>query len=175
MRGLGARFDFGLRGPADRIRGRDVAGVVEAVGAAVDTLRPGNEVYGELTSTFAESARAKASELSLKPAGLSFEEAAAVPLAGVTALQGMRDAGKVAPGQSVLINGASGGVGTFAVQIAKAYGAEVTAVCSGRPAGPRADDRRRQGQAGDRTAPIVWTRRVRRSTTSSRGTHAARL
>ena len=121
----------GIVRPRDPILGRDVAGVVEAVGPDVHTLGIGDEVYGELDGgTHAEYVAAPESKLARKPANLSFEEAAAVPLAGVTALQGLRDSGRIGAGQHVLINGASGAVGTFAVQIAKAYGAEVTAVCS---------------------------------------------
>jgi NADPH:quinone reductase-like Zn-dependent oxidoreductase len=126
---------FGIRTPTVQVRGMDVAGVVEAVGSKVTTLRSGDEVYGQgdmKKGTFAELAAVKESSLSPKPASLSFEEAGAVPLAALTALQGVRDSGGVKPGHRVLINGASGGVGTFAVQIAKALGAEVTAVCSTR-------------------------------------------
>jgi len=121
----------GILRPRDPILGRDLAGVVEAVGADVRMLGVGDEVYGELDGgTHAEYVAAPEDRLARKPANLSFEEAAAVPLAGVTALQGLRDSGRIASGQHVLINGATGAVGTFAVQIAKAYGAEVTAVCS---------------------------------------------
>ena len=128
-----ARLAFGLRTPKDAVRGNDVAGRVEAVGKNVSAFSVGDEVYGELDSGgFAEYAVATAEQLSLKPANLSFEQAAAVPLAAGTALQGLRDAGGLVAGQRVLINGASGGVGTFAVQIAKALGADVTAVCSTR-------------------------------------------
>jgi NADPH:quinone reductase-like Zn-dependent oxidoreductase len=130
-----ARLAFGVRRPRTTVRGKDVAGIVEAVGANVTAFRPGDDVYGELESgTFAEYVAAPASLLARKPATLSFEQAAAVPLSGMTALLGLRDAGAVLAGQLVLINGASGGVGTFAVQIAKAFGAEVTAVCSARNA-----------------------------------------
>ncbi|EPR75409.1 Alcohol dehydrogenase, zinc-binding domain protein [Leifsonia rubra CMS 76R] len=128
-----ARLAFGISAPKAIVRGKDVAGVVEAIGANVTTFRPGDEVYGELESgTFAEHVAAPALLLARKPATLTFEQAATVPLSGMTALLGLRDAGSVAPGQRVLINGASGGVGTFAVQIAKALGAEVTAVNSAR-------------------------------------------
>jgi NADPH:quinone reductase-like Zn-dependent oxidoreductase len=128
-----ARLAFGLRTPKEPMRGKDVAGRVEEVGKNVTAFSVGDEVYGELGSGgFAEYAVATVEQLSLKPANLSFEQAAAVPLAANTALQGLRDAGKLVAGQRVLINGASGGVGTFAVQIAKAMGAEVTAVCSTR-------------------------------------------
>jgi NADPH:quinone reductase-like Zn-dependent oxidoreductase len=122
----------GLLRPRDRVLGRDVAGVVTAVGADVRDMHIGDEVYGEIPfGAHAEYVAAPARLLARKPANLTFEQAAAVPLAGGTALQGLRDAGRLSAGQHVLVNGASGAVGTFAVQIAKAYGAEVTAVCSG--------------------------------------------
>jgi NADPH:quinone reductase-like Zn-dependent oxidoreductase len=105
-----------------------VAGVVEAVGKNVTDLKPGDEVFGTSGGAFAEYA--VAARVARKPANVTFEQAAAVPIAGITALQGLRDRGKIRAGQKVLINGASGGVGTFAVQIAKSYGAEVTGVCS---------------------------------------------
>jgi NADPH:quinone reductase-like Zn-dependent oxidoreductase len=108
----------------------DVAGCVEAVGEDVTAFRPGDEVFGNCVGSFAEYARAREDKLLPKPANLSFEQAAAIPVSGYTALQGLRDAGKVKAGQKVLIIGAAGGVGTFAVQIAKAFGAEVTGVCS---------------------------------------------
>ncbi|MEU3920049.1 NAD(P)-dependent alcohol dehydrogenase [Streptomyces sp. NPDC029004] len=126
---------FGFSGPKRRIRGRDFAGRVEAVGAEVTRFRPGDEVYGDLGNAdgaFAEYVCAPDGTVEPKPANLTFEQAAAMPLAGNTALMGLRDVGRVQPGQHVLINGASGGVGTFAVQIAKSFGAEVTAVCSTR-------------------------------------------
>lgn len=126
------RLGFGLRRPRHRIAGQNVAGTVEAVGRNVTALKPGDEVYGQVTCGFAEYVRARADELAPKPAGLTFEQAAAMPDSGMTALQALRDAGRLQAGQAVLINGASGGVGTFAVQIAKAMGAEVTAVCSTR-------------------------------------------
>lgn len=126
------RLGFGLRRPRHRIAGQNVAGTVEAVGRNVTALKPGDEVYGQVTCGFAEYVRARADELAPKPAGLTFEQAAAMPDSGMTALQALRDAGRLQAGQRVLINGASGGVGTFAVQIAKAMGAEVTAVCSTR-------------------------------------------
>ncbi len=129
------RLASGLRGPRTAIRGRDVAGQVEAVGRKVTQLRPGDEVYAEVdTGSFAEYTCAPEGLIGLKPANLTFEQAAAVPWAAGAALQGLRDVGKVQPGQKVLINGASGGVGTFAVQIAKALDAEVTGVCSTRNA-----------------------------------------
>jgi NADPH:quinone reductase-like Zn-dependent oxidoreductase len=116
--------------------GADMAGRVEAVGSHVTRYRPGDAVYGDVepygSGAFGEYVAVPESGLAPKPANLSFEEAAAVPVAALTALQGLRDSGRIQPGQQVLINGASGGVGTFAVQIAKAYGAEVTAVCSTR-------------------------------------------
>ncbi|MCK6255414.1 NAD(P)-dependent alcohol dehydrogenase [Fictibacillus sp. KIGAM418] len=131
-----ARFVFGLLKPKYSIPGGDIAGRVEAVGKDVMQFQPGDEVFGDLSRCgwggFAEYVSVPENALALKPANLSFEEAAAVPMAAVTALQALRDKGKIQPGQKVLINGASGGVGTFAVQIAKSFGAEVTAVCSTR-------------------------------------------
>jgi len=121
----------GLLKPKNKILGSDIAGRVEAVGTNVKRFQPGDEVFGNTPGGFAEYVCAREDVLVLKPANISFEEAAAVPLAAVTALQGLRK-GRVGPGQKVLINGASGGVGTFAVQIAKSFGAEVTAVCSTR-------------------------------------------
>jgi NADPH:quinone reductase-like Zn-dependent oxidoreductase len=127
------RAAFGLTRPKHPIPGRDVAGTVEAVGPNVTRLRPGDEVYGELPGgAYAEYAVAAEDALAPKPANLGFAEAAAVPLAGITALQGMRDVGGVRAGHRVLINGASGGVGTFAVQVARSLGAQVTGVCSTR-------------------------------------------
>jgi NADPH:quinone reductase-like Zn-dependent oxidoreductase len=127
-----ARMAFGLRRPKLKIRGTDFAGRVEAVGGNVSGLRPGDEVYGEFDGAFAEYVCASDDVVGPKPTNLTFEQAAAVPLAGNTALMGLRDAAKVQPGQRVLINGASGGVGTFAVQIAKLFGAEVAGVCRTR-------------------------------------------
>jgi NADPH:quinone reductase-like Zn-dependent oxidoreductase len=131
-----ARFAFGLFKPKYTIPGGDISGVVESIGKDVTQFRPGDEVFGDLSGCgwggFAEYVAAPEKAFALKPANLSFEEAAAVPMAGVTALQSLRDKGKIQSGQRVLINGASGGVGTFAVQIAKSYGAEVTGVCSTR-------------------------------------------
>jgi NADPH:quinone reductase-like Zn-dependent oxidoreductase len=118
--------------PKDPRIGRDVAGQVEAVGENVMQFRPGDEVFGCGLGSFAEYALAKESYLTLKPAGVSFEDAAATPIAALTALQGLRDTAGIRSGQRVLIQGASGGVGMFAVQLAKAFGAEVTAVCSPR-------------------------------------------
>ncbi|MFJ6370148.1 NAD(P)-dependent alcohol dehydrogenase [Streptomyces virginiae] len=120
----------GLRTPRSRVRGMDVAGVVEAVGPDVTRFRPGDEVYGNCSGSFAEYACAKEGSLAPKPAGLSFEQAAAVPVSACTALGAVRDSGQVKAGQRVLVLGASGGVGSFAVQVAKAYGAHVTGVCS---------------------------------------------
>ena len=121
---------FGLRRPKYANPGRNLAGTVEAVGADVTGFAPGDEVFGMSTSTFAEYAAARARKLAPKPANLSFEQAAAVPVSGGTALQAVRDHGAVRAGDKVLIIGASGGVGSFAVQIAKASGADVTGVCS---------------------------------------------
>jgi NADPH:quinone reductase-like Zn-dependent oxidoreductase len=121
---------YGLRAPRSRVRGREVAGVVEAVGRAVTRFRPGDEVMGVSEGSFAEYACAREGKLARKPANLSFEQAAAVPVSGSTALQGLRDQGRLQPSQEVLVIGAAGGVGSFAVQLAKAFGAEVTGVCS---------------------------------------------
>ena len=127
-----ARLVMGLSRPKKAIRGRDYAGVVEAVGDGVTRFTVGDEVYGEVDGTFAEYVAVAETSVGAKPKNLTFEQAAAVPLAGNTALIAVRDLAQVQPGQKVLVNGASGGVGTFAVQIAKAYGAEVTAVCGTR-------------------------------------------
>jgi NADPH:quinone reductase-like Zn-dependent oxidoreductase len=121
---------FGLRAPKNPVRGYDVAGRVEAVGENVTRFQPDDEVFGTCRGSFAEYACARADRLAPKPAHLSFEQAAAVPISGYAALQAVRDQGKVGPGQRVLIIGAGGGVGTYAVQLAKAFGAEVTGVCS---------------------------------------------
>jgi NADPH:quinone reductase-like Zn-dependent oxidoreductase len=123
---------FGIRAPKTRVRGSDVAGTVEAVGADVTRFQPGDEVFGTCDGAFAEYASAGEERLALKPDTLTFEQAAAIATSGFTALQGLRDRGEVEPGQKVLVVGASGGVGTSAVQIAKALGAEVTGVCSTR-------------------------------------------
>ena len=123
------RFGSGLRKPRYGVPGFDVVGRVEAVGAGVRRFQPGDEVFGTCAGSCAEYARAAEDTLVPKPAGLTFEQAAALPTSAVTALRGVRDAGKVKAGQQVLINGAAGGVGTYAVQIAAAYGAEVTGVC----------------------------------------------
>jgi NADPH:quinone reductase-like Zn-dependent oxidoreductase len=125
-----ARFLFGLRRPKNAVRGIDVAGVVEAVGAGVTEFQPGDEVFGHRPRAFAEYVTGTEDRFAKKPPNLSFEEAAGLPVAGMTALQGLRDKGKIGAGQKVLITGASGGVGHLAVQIAKSYGADVTAVCS---------------------------------------------
>jgi NADPH:quinone reductase-like Zn-dependent oxidoreductase len=129
---VGRSLGFGLRKPLDRIRGWDLAGTVASIGADVTKLQPGDEVFGwcEHDGTFAEYVSVSPDALVPKPANITFAQAAAVPLAGFTALQALRQWGRVQPGQSVLINGASGGVGTFAVQIGHAFGAELTGVCS---------------------------------------------
>jgi NADPH:quinone reductase-like Zn-dependent oxidoreductase len=130
------RLNVGLLKPKHQILGADVAGRVEAIGRTVTQFQPGDEVFGDLSlsgrGAFAEYVCAHEDALVAKPANLTFEEAAAVPLSAVTALQALRDKGQIQPGQKVLIHGASGGVGTYAVQLAKAFGAEVTAVCSTR-------------------------------------------
>jgi NADPH:quinone reductase-like Zn-dependent oxidoreductase len=121
---------YGLRTPTVGIRGRDVAGRVEAVGNNVTQVQSGAEVFGIGEGSFAEYVCARADKLAPKPANLSFEQAAVVPISGLTALQALRDTGKLQPGQKTLIVGAAGGVGTLAVQLAKAFGAQVTGVCS---------------------------------------------
>jgi NADPH:quinone reductase-like Zn-dependent oxidoreductase len=130
------RLAAGLLKPKNKILGFDVAGRVEAVGVNVKQFQPGDEVFGDIFAcgggAFAEYVSVPENALVLKPANLIFEQAAAVPVAAVTALQGLRDQGQIQPGQKILINGASGGVGTFAVQLAKYFGAEVTGVCSTR-------------------------------------------
>jgi NADPH:quinone reductase-like Zn-dependent oxidoreductase len=123
-------FGYGLKNPKIPVRGREVAGVVEAVGPGTTRFAVGDEVFGTCDGSFAEYVCAKEDKLARKPASLSFEEAAASPISGVTALQAVRDAGQVTVGKKVLILGAGGGVGSFAVQLAKAFGAEVTGVCS---------------------------------------------
>jgi NADPH:quinone reductase-like Zn-dependent oxidoreductase len=129
MRAMGV----GLRKPKDTRLGVDFAGTVEAVGKNVTKFKPGDEVFGGRTGAFADYVCVRESRaVALKPADITFEQAASVPIAGITALQAVRDKGQIQPGQKVLINGASGGVGTFAVQIAKSYGADVTGVCSTR-------------------------------------------
>jgi NADPH:quinone reductase-like Zn-dependent oxidoreductase len=126
------RLMVGFPRPKNHILGWDMAGVVEAVGAQVTQFKPGEDVFASCSGSLAEYVSVDEDKLALKPANLTFEQAAAVPTAAITALIGLRDAGKLQPGQRVLINGASGGVGTFAVQIAKALGGEVTGVCSTR-------------------------------------------
>src|ERR671918_2410615 len=121
---------YGLRAPKNPVIGSDMAGVVEAVGKDVSRVRPGDEVFGIGKGSYAEYARAPEDKLAPKPANLTFEQATVVTIMGSTPLQALRDQGKVEPGQEVLIIGASGGVGTYAVQIAKAFGAQVTGVCS---------------------------------------------
>jgi NADPH:quinone reductase-like Zn-dependent oxidoreductase len=121
---------FGLRGPKNRVPGLDVAGTVAAVGSKVTRFVVGDEVFGVSRGSFAEFAAAKEDKLALKPPSLTFEQAAVVPVSAITALQGLRDRGRIEADQKVLIVGASGGVGTYAVQLAKAFGAEVTGVCS---------------------------------------------
>jgi NADPH:quinone reductase-like Zn-dependent oxidoreductase len=123
-------FGYGLKKPKVPVRGREVAGVVEAVGAGVTRFQSGDEVFGTCEGSFAEFVCAKEDLVARKPANLTFEETAAAPISAVTALQAVRDAGKVAAGQKVLVIGAGGGVGSFAVQLAKVFGAEVTGVCS---------------------------------------------
>jgi NADPH:quinone reductase-like Zn-dependent oxidoreductase len=134
MRGLPyvVRLTEGLRKPKHSVPGVDVAGHVEAVGESVTQFRPGDEVFGGRVGAFAEYVCGGENRFVPKPPGLTFEQAAAIPIAGCTALQGLRDRGQLQPGQKVLINGAAGGVGTFAVQIAKALGGDVTGVCSTR-------------------------------------------
>jgi NADPH:quinone reductase-like Zn-dependent oxidoreductase len=127
------RLSSGLLKPKHKILGLDIAGRVEAVGSSVQQFQPGDEVFGTSDfGAFAEYVSAREAALMLKPANISFEEAAAAPVVAFSALQGLRDKGQIQPGQKVLINGASGGVGTFAVQIAKSFGAQVTGVCSTR-------------------------------------------
>src|SRR6266581_1466662 len=126
------RLEGGLRKPKDPRLGADIAGRVEAVGNNVTQFQPGDEVFGAWTGSFAEYASVPENRVALKPTKSSFEEAAAIPVAAITALQGLRDKGQIQSGQKVLVNGASGGVGTFAVQIAKSFGTEVTGVCSTR-------------------------------------------
>src|SRR3989440_7582226 len=134
LRGLPylVRMSEGLRKPKRSTMGVDVSGRVEAVGKKVTQFQPGDEVFGARDGAFAEYVAAKEDKLVRKPANVTFEQAAAVPVAGCTALQALRDKGQVQPGQKVLINGAAGGVGTFAVQLAKAFGADVTATTNPR-------------------------------------------
>jgi NADPH:quinone reductase-like Zn-dependent oxidoreductase len=132
MTGFSRLFGGGIRRPKDPRVGGDVAGRVETAGAYVTRFQPGDEVFGVCPGAFGEYAVARETRLALKPANISFEQAAAVPVAGLTALQCLRDKGRVQAGQEIAVNGASGGVGTFAVQIAKSFGAQVTGVCSTR-------------------------------------------
>jgi len=125
-----ARLAFGLRKPKNPVPGMDLAGIVVAAGPAVTRFAVGDAVFGSGRGSFAEYAVAREDQLAIKPANLTFEQAAAVPVSAVTALQGLRDAGRIEPGQKVLVIGASGGVGSFAVQLAKAFGAQVTGVAS---------------------------------------------
>ncbi len=167
------RLPLGSRTPRPRIPGMDMSGVVDVVGANVAHFKPGDAVFGTARSTFAEFACAKENRVASKPRGLTFQQAAAVPLAGITALQGLRDKARVEPGQRVLIHGAGGGVGTFAVQIAKALGAHVTAVTGSRnleivrSLGPdelidyTRDDFARRGQRWDVFFDIAATRPLR--------------
>ena len=136
------RMATGLRKPKNPVPGTDIAGTVEAVGKDVQRLRPGDEVFGWCAGAFAEYACASEDQFIPKPANLTFEQAAAVGVSATTALQLLRDNGKVQPGQKVLVNGASGGVGSFAVQIAKAFGAEVTGVTQHEERRPGPLDRR---------------------------------
>jgi NADPH:quinone reductase-like Zn-dependent oxidoreductase len=124
------RLGYGLRAPKTRVRGRDVAGTVEAVGGNVTEFKPGDEVFGICEGSFSGYTCAREKKLAPKPANLTFEQAATVPISAITALQALRDKGHVQPGQRVLVIGAAGGVGSFAVQLAKAFGAHVTGVCS---------------------------------------------
>jgi NADPH:quinone reductase-like Zn-dependent oxidoreductase len=124
------RLAYGPRRPRNPVRGTDVAGTVEAVGKHVRELRPGDQVFGWCDGAFAQYVSAPADQFVLKPDNLTFEQAAGVPMAGFVALQALRDVAKIQPGQKVLVNGASGGIGTFTMQIAKVFGAEVTGVCS---------------------------------------------
>ncbi len=136
MRGVPypVRLGVGWPKPRNRVPGYDFAGRIEAVGKNAGVFRPGQEVFGTCCGTCAEYVRVRAKDFLPRPSNLTLEQAAAVPTSALTALRGLRDAGKVQPGEKVLINGASGGVGTFAVQIARAFGAEVTGVCSTRNA-----------------------------------------
>jgi NADPH:quinone reductase-like Zn-dependent oxidoreductase len=142
---------FGLRRPKYRNPGRNLAGTVEAVGGSVTRFKPGDAVFGIGDASFAEYARARPDKLAPKPANLSLDQAAAVPISALTALQAVRDHGQVQAGQRVLIVGASGGVGTFAIQIAKSFGAEVTGVCRRRA--PLRRDPRYRGQPSARASP----------------------
>src|SRR6266487_5585676 len=129
-----ARLDGGLRKPKNPRLGADLAGRVEAIGSSITQFQPGDAVFGCVTGAFAEYVCGHETAFALKPTNLSFEQAASVPVVAFTALQGLRDTGYIQSGQQVLINGASGGVGTFAVQLAKSFGTQVTGVCSTRNA-----------------------------------------
>jgi NADPH:quinone reductase-like Zn-dependent oxidoreductase len=138
-----ARLRYGLRKPKHPVPGFDVAGRVEAVGSKVTQLQPDDEVFGWCEGSFAEYASVPQGQLARKPANLTFEQAAAVPISGFAALQALRDTGGIQPGQQVVIIGASGGVGSYAVQLAKAFGAPVTGVCSTQERRDGPIDRRR--------------------------------
>jgi NADPH:quinone reductase-like Zn-dependent oxidoreductase len=153
----------GLRAPKARVRGTDVAGRVEAVGKDVTEFQPDDAVFGSCNGSFAEYATARKDKVVPKPGNLTFEQAAAVPTSGSTALQGLRDVGKVQAGQKVLIIGAAGGVGSFAVQIAKAFGAHVTGVCSTT----KVDLVRSIGADASSTTPATISRRRGNAMTSS--------
>jgi NADPH:quinone reductase-like Zn-dependent oxidoreductase len=155
---------YGLRRPKTRVRGWDVAGRVESVGKNVKGLRAGDEVYGTCNGSFAEYASARADRIAPKPANLDFEQAAAVPISGQTALQGLRDAARVKPGDSVLVIGAAGGVGTFAVQIAKAFGSSGHWRLQHEEGGPGPIDR---PQLRSSTTRARTSRRAGGGTTSS--------
>jgi NADPH:quinone reductase-like Zn-dependent oxidoreductase len=167
------RLGEGLRRPKHEVLGVDVAGKVEAVGTSVTELRVGDEVFGGRVRAFAEYVCGPENNFVRKPEALSFEQAAAIPVAGCTALQALRDHGELRPGQRVLINGAAGGVGTFAVQIAKAFGGEVTGVCSTRNVelvrslgaddvvDYTAEDFSRRGQRYDVVVDLVGNRSLR--------------
>src|SRR6266581_2143140 len=171
MRGIPSiiRLSTGLRRPKSPIPGVDVAGQVEQVGANVKEFQPGDEIFGMRSGAFAEYVAGKERNFVPKPASITFEQAAAVPVAAETALQGLRDKGHIRAGQKVLINGASGGVGTFAVQIAKSFGASVTGVCSPRNVDMvrsigadrvmdyTREDFVRDGQRYDMVFDVAWT------------------
>jgi NADPH:quinone reductase-like Zn-dependent oxidoreductase len=160
----GAPGGYGIRAPKTPVRGREVASCVEAVGGNVTALAAGEEVFGIAEGSFAEYARARADKLAPKPSNLTFAQAAAVPVSGLTALQAVRDRGHVQAGQQALVIGASGGVGTFAVQIAKAYGADVTGVCSTAKADLVRSTSRKSG---------LWPLSAKRPGRSSRGRRTA--
>jgi NADPH:quinone reductase-like Zn-dependent oxidoreductase len=157
------RLASGLRAPKQHVLGQDLAGTVEAVGGGVTGFGAGDEVFGAGVGAFAEYATARPDKLALKPTNLSFEEAATVPTTGCTALQGLRNVGKVEAGQRVLVIGAAGGVGSFAVQIAKAFGAHLTAYA----ARPRSTSSARSAPTRSSTIPVRTSPRGRVATTSS--------